>query len=77
MPMQPHEIVALMQRDETGKPYWFRRIEQDRAVTETSYAEDFKARHGFAPVVEAAAAEGEDADYRALFAARFGREATA
>lgn len=72
-----YEIAALMQRDEHGRPYWLRRYEQEKAAAEPSYARDFEERHGFAPAEVETPTYDADAEYRALFAARFGVEASA
>ena len=74
--MRSYEIAALMQRDESGKPYWLRRCEEEKAKEVPNYERDFEDRHGFAPAEIETTASGEDADYAALYRARFGMEAT-
>lgn len=30
--MEKHELAALMERDKHGKPFWLRRLEQEKAA---------------------------------------------
>jgi hypothetical protein len=83
--MKPHEIAALMERDKSGKPFWQRRFEQEKAASEVSYSASFESRFpgvsdlgdAAEPEAEPATPEGGDADYRLDFQRRHGFEATA